>query len=667
MHIRNWVLLPMLACSISLSAQDKSPIKFGKVSPADFSVTIPAFDSGAHAVILADIGRSSVVGNDKGGFGYEFERKMRVYIVDQNGVDAGKFEIPVYQSQSSNMEEEISSLKGISYNLEAGKIVETKLESKEVFTQKISKSLSYKKFSMPQLKAGTLFELTYKIKSDYLFEFRPWEFQGDYPCLWSEYNVEIPEYHDFVYLKQGYLPWSIEKSDQTSRTYLIRDNTGAGQSGSFTLTAMANQKRWVIKDVPSIKEELYTTTIDNHRSKIDFQLSSIRYPNQVPILVMEDWNKVTTDLMKNDQFGSQVDKNNGWLDDIIKPVLGNATDPVEKTRRLFVYVRDNYKCTQNGMYTTTTLKDVVKTKSGNVADLNLLLLAMLRHEKIESYPVILSTRSHGITNEVYPLLDRFNYVVCAALIGENDYIMDASVPDLGFNKMPSKCYNGHARVLTAATVPIRLDADSLLERKVTLVTVQSDGKKFEATVQDNLGYMESTSRRGEIRESGQNSLLEKIKKSYGSEMQVDNLTIDSLKMLEQPIKLTYNLHFNTENEDLVYINPVMAEGYKENPFKAANRRYPVEIPYRIDQMYIFSMNVPDGYKVDDLPKSTRVMFNGDEGMFEYLISAENGLIQMRCRLKLEKATFQPDEYNSLRDFFGFVVKKQQEQIVLKKN
>jgi len=161
--------------------------------------------------------------------------------------------------------------------------------------------------------------------------------------------------------------------------------------------------------------------------------------------------------------------------------------------------------------------------------------------------------------------------------------------------------------------------------------------------------------------------LEKIKKSYGSEMQVDNLTIDSLKMLEQPIKLTYNLHFNTENEDLVYINPVMAEGYKENPFKAANRRYPVEIPYRIDQMYIFSMNVPDGYKVDDLPKSTRVMFNGDEGMFEYLISAENGLIQMRCRLKLEKATFQPDEYNSLRDFFGFVVKKQQEQIVLKKN
>jgi hypothetical protein len=33
---------------------------------------------------------------------------------------------------------------------------------------------------------------------------------------------------------------------------------------------------------------------------------------------------------------------------------------------------------------------------------------------------------------------------------------------------------------------------------------------------------------------------------------------------------------------------------------------------------------------------------------------------------MNKAWFAPEEYSSLRDFFGFVVKKENEQIVLKK-
>jgi hypothetical protein len=33
---------------------------------------------------------------------------------------------------------------------------------------------------------------------------------------------------------------------------------------------------------------------------------------------------------------------------------------------------------------------------------------------------------------------------------------------------------------------------------------------------------------------------------------------------------------------------------------------------------------------------------------------------------LNKANFQPEDYNTLRDFFAYVVKKQSEQIVFKK-
>jgi hypothetical protein len=40
---------------------------------------------------------------------------------------------------------------------------------------------------------------------------------------------------------------------------------------------------------------------------------------------------------------------------------------------------------------------------------------------------------------------------------------------------------------------------------------------------------------------------------------------------------------------------------------------------------------------------------------------------MRCRLLTNKANFSPEDYSTLRDFYAFIVQKESEQIVLKKN
>jgi len=58
--------------------------------------------------------------------------------------------------------------------------------------------------------------------------------------------------------------------------------------------------------------------------------------------------------------------------------------------------------------------------------------------------------------------------------------------------------------------------------------------------------------------------------------------------------------------------------------------------------------------------------NGDEGFFEYLLQAEEGIIQIRSRLVIKKANFTNVDYTTLRDFYAEVVKKEAEQIVFKK-
>jgi len=150
-------------------------------------------------------------------------------------------------------------------------------------------------------------------------------------------------------------------------------------------------------------------------------------------------------------------------------------------------------------------------------------------------------------------------------------------------------------------------------------------------------------------------------------MEISNGGIDSLDQLEEPIKLHYEFVLKQpQDASIIYLNPMIRAGWRKNPFEAAERKYPVELPYAMDETYVFLMDIPSGYVVDEIPKSARLALNGDQGQFEYLVAQQQGQIQMRCRLRLNKAWFPAADYTSLRDFFGMVVKKEAETIVLKK-
>jgi hypothetical protein len=121
------------------------------------------------------------------------------------------------------------------------------------------------------------------------------------------------------------------------------------------------------------------------------------------------------------------------------------------------------------------------------------------------------------------------------------------------------------------------------------------------------------------------------------------------------------------DDDVVYINPMFGFGLKENPFKSPERNYPVEMPYCLDDTYNFTLYIPAGYELDELPKPVRMRLNADDdGVFEYLVSKSEGVISLRSRLRLNRANYTPDEYEVLREFFNRVVSKHNEQIVLKK-
>ena len=169
----------LILFSQMVKAQDKTVYDFGRITMADFKQDASKFDTGANALIIADIGSTSFEGNNSSSFTLVFKHFLRVKILNRNGFDIGNYDLYLYHNEHTG--EKLYSIRGSTFNLEGGAIHETKLDDKSVFVDKYNKNLTRNKFSMPALKEGSIYDLEYTIKSPFDNQLRPWNFQGKYP------------------------------------------------------------------------------------------------------------------------------------------------------------------------------------------------------------------------------------------------------------------------------------------------------------------------------------------------------------------------------------------------------------------------------------------------------------------------------------------------------
>ncbi|OLY92954.1 hypothetical protein BUE76_14435 [Cnuella takakiae] len=648
---------------MSSKAQNSPITKFGKIDPLTFAAKAYSVDSSAGAVILFDHGRTEIEGNQKGWFSMRHTHRRRVHILKKDGYDHAKEMVALYKDNDG--ETSLQNLKCATYNLEDGKVVETKLEKSQVFEEQVDKNRKRVRFTAPAVKEGSIVEYEYTILSDFYFSLMPWEFQGSIPRLWSEYQFAVPQFMDYLFFAQGYVPFHIKEKKDRVDFFSVTSNGIDSKRQSFS--AGVSEYRWVMKEVGVLKDENFTSTLENHIAKIEFQLSGYREPLSHQS-ILNDWPTVSKNLMERDDFGKLVNANNGWLDDILKPILDGTTSQQEQAQKIFAYVRDHFTCTdRRALFAEQSLRNVVKTGKGNVCELNLLLVTLMRHAGLEANPVILSTRDNGLANVVYPQLSKYNYVVAKARLGEKETLLDATLPHLSFGRMPSYCYNGAARQLDGLGTALELSPDSLLERKLTYVALNNVGGKWVGMLQQAPGYYQSLNIRETISDKGRKAFEKELQTDFESVATINKITIDSLDNKDAVLLYKCEFDLKMNGEDILYVNPLFSDRYFENPFKAASRSYPVEMPYAFEKTYTANITVPEGYVLDEMPKQIRMAMNEDrDATLDYLISYSNNVVSMQMVLKIKRTWFSPDEYDMLREFFKHVVAKQSEQLVFKK-
>jgi hypothetical protein len=654
-------------------SQTKPITKLEKITLADFKPKSPVVDSNANAVVLADIGSTEFEGSNNGDFTLVFKCVKRTLLVNKNAFDEATVKVPIYVGNTATEEEKFEDFEATTYNLENGAIVETKLDKNAVFKEKYNRTRTIRKFTFPNIKEGSIVEYKYTIKSPFSFfrgHIRSWYFQGKYPVLWSQYHVLIPHIFTYYPVQQGFLKYTVDSLKGIFKNYNIIDPGGANESSTIiSVSGMAIYKVWAIKDAPAFKKENFTSSLENYFSKIDFQLHSIKLSENSPTQqILKSWVETIGKVLEDGDYKSVLEDKNSWLDDDLKRVTKEGSD-FEKAKKIFAFVRDNFSCTDHdaSIWLSDPLKKVYFSKKGTVTDINLVLTAMLNHAGFDVHPVMLSTRENGRVTESTALLNQYNYVIARLKIDSTYYLLDASYSKLGFGKLPEECYNTSARVIDKFPLLIPMNTDNLTEEKLTTVfIVNEDNGETNGSIASNIGYYESMHLRENLNTKKTNEFFKEFAKIYPSEITVQNLVLDSLPDVDEPLKMTYDIKLNFNDEDIIYFNPLLSEAIKQNPFSSAERLYPVEMPYKANNVFSLNMEIPKGYKVDELPKSTRVKLNDNEGMFEYIIANDGKRIQLRSKIVLEKANFTPEDYETLRNFYGFIVKKHAEQIVFKK-
>ncbi len=663
------ILSIVVSCSGAWA--QKAPFKFGSVPIEDLKMTRYEKDTSAAAVVLGDYGNSGIsYSQSTGDWTVNFERVQRIKILSKDGYKFADFEIPLFRNSTDN--EKLTGLKVITHNFENGKDVETKMKSDAVFDEEYDQNTVLKKFTAPNVKEGSIIEVTYEISSDFIHYFRDWEFQSNVPVIWSEYRANIPEFFNYQQYMQGYIALTINETKINPKSLTLTSKERS--SGRVTQTTFSsdevrfNEKfyRWVAQDVPGFVEEPFMTTASDYISKINFELASVKFPNSPLQPMMGTWEDLNESFLESDYFGGAI-KSSLFLKKLTEETIAGANTPQEKLVAIYNFVKSTIEWDGGyRKYLTSNFRKVLDEKKGSSADINLLLVGMLQRAGFDANPVIISTRNHGFIRSEVALSSQFNYVICLTTIENKQLLLDATDRLLPINLLPERCLNGKGFIISQTSPGwISLSAPKSRIFANAELSISPTGELNGKIDISHDGYDGYALRRSYFKK-GEAEYIKDFSRDHSWELQKSSF--ENLKSISDAAKEKYEF-VHTENPgdaSILYINPLIHMRIDENPFRLQDRVYPVDFGKATERTFICKINVPENFVADELPKPKVVVLPNNGGRFTYNVQALGNTISVTSIVTINQSLFTQVEYKGLREFFDLIVAKHAEQIVLKK-
>jgi transglutaminase-like putative cysteine protease len=659
----------LFLCVMKVSGQNKdNPVrtfKFGKVDVSEFDTKVKGADSAAAAIKLFDVGKGTFdISSTSHEFVYNFTRHVRFKVVNKSAQDLANFKISLYNSAVGSGKEDLTSVRAATYNLLNGKIEVSKMMGDAKFSSRLDKNHVEKKFTLPNVKEGSIIEYSYTTVSDFFFALDDWYFQGSYPTKYSAFTIIIPEYYMYKPFINGYLEIQQTRAEIISQMYAL--------SSAEQTAVQVTKTSYYVEDVPAIKDESFITTIDDYVAKIGFEMMATKFPGSGYKDFSSTWPKLMFELMNEDRFGRFINRTN-YDKGLVLGIIKDEKDSIAKMNLIFNYVKKALKWDgRHNIYTSeNSPRAVLEKKAGNSADINLSLLGLLKAAGLICSPVLLSTRNNGF-HPGYPMLSKFNNVVVEVQVGGKNYLLDATDEDNleGLISYQDLSHQGLRVNVSEKTAEwISLENNNLSSTSIGYSLVLGTDNKFTGNMYFSSDYYEGLLRRKKYKASATEVEFLKNYKANKPGLDIVSYKIENLNQPDQLLAETMGVTIEDNVEDagnLVYFTPMLYERTKDNPFNLEDRKFPVDFAYPFQEIFKSVIEFPEKYVLDKLPKSEAFALPNNDGAFAIYYIVEGNKIAVRSKISINKPVFSSEEYYILREFYKNIVRKQAEQIVFKK-
>ncbi len=421
------LILLVLFIHAVIYAQDNMPA-FGKVDVADLELKECVFDKGAAAMGLIKTEDIKVsIDENTHVLKTNTEYRVRIKIFTESGFSNASIVIPYSTSRSAKM----TDIDAYIYNLDdQGKIVMQKVDKNQIFNEKSkSKKSSHSiRFTFPGLKKGSIIEYRYAREDKNSVDIHPWFFQEEIPSLFSQCIITMPVYMQISYHFAGTMPMEKDSS------YIRNSNS----------QYLDYQQSFTMRAVPAFRPEPFMSSFKDNLQRIEFAVSSKN------ILTTSGakfrWALYNDMLLGSPFFGLQFRQNVPSATLFVDSVrtLWHAED---KISTVYNYVKRNINWNGEQTFFSEDINACLKDKSGSSAEMNILLINLLRKTGIACYPLLISTRENGRLDQSFPSLGQFNGVDVLVINGDQVYVLDCVQKNLSYKTTPFNILNCDAMLV----------------------------------------------------------------------------------------------------------------------------------------------------------------------------------------------------------------------------
>lgn len=607
--------------------------RYGEIDKADLEMKSCDFEKDANAEVLFDDAfvtyhYSTVV----------MERHKRIKIFNDHGKDEANIRIEFLGVHNDEL---IVDLQAQTINLTNGAIEYTNVDSKSIYTQNVDKETKAIIFTFPNVKSGSVIEYKYKKTTMYGYNYPDWFFQSSIPTRYSEFDASFIQDYRFTLFKKIYQP-------------LFKDSTIVNTNKKST------RHIWAMTNIASYKQEPYMDFPDDY---VQCVLSKIEHWNRT-------WITVGNWMLSDDDFGGQLNKPIANENEIIAKAAKLKTDE-DKIKFLFDTVKRAMTWDKtNRWYCVDGIKKAWNKKTGNSAEINLILYRLLAQANVNTYLLALRTRGSGKLDFAYPTYNQLNKtVVYCQADSAKFYVLDASDKHNTYNNTPLDLIGLQALSLEAVSKKYQIQILGTGNTRIVCLingSISANGK-LEGTTQISCSTYSRKKAIEAYHELGEKNYINDLQKDKNglkiTALKLDNLDIDSIPLI-QTFEFKYDL---TEPDgDYMYFNPNVLTGFGSNPFLSENRI--ANIDFRC--LYSYSINgrykIPTGYKADALPKPVIMQMPDKSISFKRNIAEQEGYLLVHYSIDYKRALYNNEEYPVIRDFYKKMYEMINEQVVLKK-